>query len=295
LLDELGMDVEYRASGVLRVALDEREAADLRGRVSWQLQRGLKVEWLEPDEVARREPLFAGAAGKLLVGALWLPEESQTRPPRLVQALAATAARAGADIVEGTPVIELLHAGSRVTGVRIPGGDIAAGTVVLAAGAWSSPLLAPVLPVAVEPIKGQILSLGSVGIAPRHVTWAGHCYIAPKSDGEVIVGATEERAGYDTRPTLSGLAQLATEATTVMPALGRLPVLRQWAGLRPATADRLPVIGAVPGWSGLFVATAHFRNGVLLGPLTGKVIAAAIQGKPAPFDVTPYSPARFVN
>ncbi len=294
LRDEADVDVECRRSGVLRIALEEREAVDLRGRTVWQQRQDLRAEWLEPPEVARLEPAYAGAAGKRLVGALWLPDESQVFSPRLVRALAVAAARRGVDFLEGTPVLAFETSATRIEGVHLPGATVTAGVVVLAAGAWSGGLCDRAgLHIPIEPIKGQIVALEALLRSPRHILWSGDCYVAPKVGGILIVGATEERAGFDSRPTLSGLLQLATGATELLPELGRLPVAAQWGGLRPATPDRLPVIGWAPGYDNLLLATAHYRHGVLLGPLTGRLVAELVQRQVLSWDITPYSPARF--
>ena len=129
--------------------------------------------------------------------------------------------------------------------------------------------------------------------APRRILWSGECYVAPEADGQVVVGATEERAGFDPRPTLAGLLQLATGAVDILPALGRLRIETQWGGLRPAVPDRLPVLGWAPNCRGLLLDTAHFRNGVLLGPLTGKLMSELLQGQPPSWDLSPYAPERF--
>lgn len=293
LRDEAGIDVELRRTGVLRLALDERDATDLRGRAAWQRERGLAAEWLAPGDVGAREPLFRGAAGLRLVGALWLPDECQVRSPRLVWGLATAASRRGAAFHEGAPVIGFDLGRGRVTGVRTPAGTLAAGAVVLCAGAWSGQVAAlGGVDLPVEPIKGQIVALRALRSQPRHILWSGECYMAPKVDGLLVVGATEERGSFDPRPTLSGMLQLATGATDIHPELGRLPIESQWGGLRPATPDRLPLIGRVPGIDNLFVATAHYRNGVLLGPLTGKIVAALLQGQESPWDVREYAPYR---
>lgn len=296
LHDEAGIDVELRQTGVLRLALDERDATDLQGRAAWQRERGLAAEWLQPRDVADREPLFRGAAGLRLVGALWLPDECQVRSARLVWGLAAAASLRGAEVHEGAPVVGFDVEGSRIAGVRTPAGRITAGTIVVCAGAWSGHLAALCgFDLPVEPIKGQIVALRALRKQPRHILWSGECYMAPKVDGLLVVGATEERGSFDPRPTLSGMLQLATGATDIHPEFGRLPIETQWGGLRPATPDRLPVIGRVPGIDNLIVATAHFRNGVLLGPLTGKIVTALLQGQEPPRDVREYGPERFVR
>lgn len=293
LFDEVGLDVEHRRTGILRVALEEREAVDLRGRAIWQRQRGLAAEWLDSAAVAEAEPLFVGAAGRRLVGALWLAEEAQARSPRLVRALAAAAVRRGATVREGLPALHIRRDGERIIGVDTSAGLLQAGVVVLAGGAWSGPLAASAgVHLPVEPVKGQIIALESLMRAPRHILWSGECYVAPKVDGQVIVGATEERAGFDRRPTLSGLLQLARGATDLLPELGRLPVATQWGGLRPALPDRLPAIGWAPNVRNLMLATAHYRNGVLLGPLTGRLVTELLQGQAPSWDLAPYAPAR---
>ena len=295
LLEEAGLDVEYRQTGIVRIALEEREAVDLRGRAAWQRNQGLIAEWLDPEQVGQREPAFAGAAGRRLVGALWLPEESQVRSPRLVQALAIASIRRGATFREGLPAVALQSAGDRIVAVQTPAGPLPAGTVVLAAGAWSGTLATTAgIHLPVEPIKGQIIALGSLMRVPQHILWSGDCYVAPKTDGQVIVGATEERAGFDRRPTLSGLLQLALGATSLLPELGRLTVETQWGGLRPAVPDRLPVIGWAPGYRNLMLATAHYRNGVLLGPLTGRLVTELLLRQEPSWDLSPYAPQRLM-
>lgn len=295
LRDEAGLDVEYRKTGIFRVALEERDAVDLQARAVWQREHGLAAQWMASDELARAEPMFAGAVGMRVVGALWLPDESQTRSPRLVRALATAAIQRGADFREGQPVTGLVHDGRRVTGIMTPAGVLKAGTTVLSAGVWSASIAAASgVALSVEPIRGQILALRTLTRSPKHILWTHDCYIAPKVDGQLVIGATEERAGFDSHPTMSGMLQLAIAATDVLPELGRLPIEAQWAGLRPASPDRLPIIGWAPGYDGLFLATAHFRNGVLLGPLTGRLVAEMVQGNRPSYDIAEYTPQRFV-
>jgi glycine oxidase len=294
LQEETGIDVGYRRSGVLRVALEEREAVDLRNRAEWQRGLGLAAEWVESRQLVHHEPMFAGAAGRKLIGALWLSEEGQVHGGRLVQALAAAAQTRGALFQETTPVIGFERAGRRVIGVRTPDGIHRAATVVLASGAWSGELAKQAgLAVPVEPIKGQAMALRMGTDRPQHIIWSRDCYLVPKVDGRLIVGATEQRAGFDTQPILSGLVHLANGAVDLLPALGRLPVDGLWAGLRPATPDRFPIIGWATDAEGLLLATGHFRHGIILGPLTGHLVAQLLQGKTTDWDLAPYAPARF--
>jgi glycine oxidase len=294
LLDEVGLDVEYRQTGILRVARTEAERADLQRMLRWQSARGLAAEWVDSDDLGACEPLLRGVAGRLLAGGLWLADEAQVRGPRLVQALAMAAARRGARFVEGTPVVGIEVSGDRAIGVRTPTEVLAAETVVLAAGVWS-PDLARTLgfELPVTPVKGQILSLRGLGRAPRQVIWSGECYLVPRPDGEIVLGATEEEGNYDLRPSLAGYNRLTEAALEVVPAAGSFSVEGFWAGLRPAAPDRFPIVGWAPGWRGLFVATAHYRNGILLGPLTGRRVAdCLLHGAPLG-EFAPFGPERF--
>lgn len=294
LLEEVGLDVECRLTGILRVARDEAERADLLRRQRWQTARGLRAEWLEPAELGEREPLLRGVVGRLLAGGLWLPDEGQVRGPRLVQALAQASARHGARFVEGTTALAIEHAGGRATGVRTPAGLIPGGAVVLAAGVASGALAATAgIALPVGPVKGQIIIARSLHTFPRYVLWAGGCYLAPKVDGQILLGATEEDGNHDRRPTLAGLGALAMAALEFLPAAGHLTIEGIWAGLRPATPDRHPIIGRAPGLDNLIVATAHYRHGILLGPLTGQWVAQLVQADTAVPDLALVAPTRF--
>jgi glycine oxidase len=295
LLEEIGLDVEYRRTGILRVARTEAERADIRRMQRWQVQRELRAEWIESEHLGECEPLLSGVAGRLVAGGLWLPDEAQVRSPRLVQALATAAARRGARFLEGAWAVGLTCTGDRVTGVATPSGVLQAETVVLAAGVWSADIARTAgLELPVAPVKGQVLSLRAPGLSkgPRQVLWTGECYLVPRPDGELLLGATEEEGNYDARPTLAGVNRLTEAALDVVPAAGGFVVDGVWAGLRPAAPDRHPIVGWAPGFQRLMLATAHYRNGVLLGPLTGRRVAEQIiDGKSAP-EFTPFGPER---
>lgn len=296
LLEDVGLDVECRTTGILRVAQDEAERVDLQRRLRWQAARGLRVEWVEPSQLGNYDPLLSGVTGRLLAGGLWLPDEGQVRSSRLVQALAAASVKRGATISEGTWAIGLEREGSRITGVRTPSGVLRAHTVVLAAGVWSADLGQSIgLNLPVSPVKGQILSLRAINRPPRHVIWSDHCYLVPRVDGEVILGATQEDGNYDRRPTVAGLGALTEAVLEFLPAAGQYTVEGMWAGLRPAAPDRYPIIGRAPGYDNLILATAHYRNGILLGPLTGRWVTDLIRdGSVAP-EMVPFSPERFAQ
>lgn len=294
LMDEVGLDVELRSSGILRVAQTEAERVDLERQQRWQTARGLAAQWIDTADLGQCEPLLSGVAGRLLAGGLWLPNEAQVRSPRLVQALAMAAARRGARFVEGAWATGLNLSGHRVSGVNTPNATFDADTVVLAAGVWSPDLSRSIgLNLPVVPVKGQVLSLRGLGKSPRQVIWSGECYLVPRPDGEIVLGATEEEGNYDARPTLAGVNRLTEAALEVVPAAGGFVVDGVWAGLRPAAPDRHPIVGWAPGIDRLMIATAHYRNGVLLAPLTGRRVAEQIvDGRVSP-ELAQFGPERF--
>ncbi|MGH2459767.1 MAG: NAD(P)/FAD-dependent oxidoreductase, partial [Chloroflexota bacterium] len=216
------------------------------------------------------------------------------RSPRLVQALAAASVKRGARFAEGTWATAFELAGDRVVGVRTPAGVLRAETIVLAAGVWSGDLARSAgLRLPIGPVKGQIITLRALNRVPRQVIWSGECYLVPKVDGQVILGATEEDGNYDRRPTLAGVGRLTEAALKFLPLAGQFTFEGSWAGLRPAAPDRYPIVGRAPNQGNLILATAHFRNGVLLGPLTGRWVADFIQtGVLAP-ELAPFGPERF--
>ena len=294
LMDSAGLDVERRTTGVFRLALDEAERVELRRQMQWQVKRGLRAKWFEPSELGALEPLLNGAAGRLLAGGLWFPDEAQVHSPRLIAALAAASVKRGADLSEGTWATEILVEGNRAIGVRTPAGIVEAESVVLAAGVWSTDLArAAGVEVPVTPVKGQVITLRALGRSPTRILWTGECYLVPKTGGQVILGATEEEGNYDRRPTLAGVGALATAALEQLPWAGQFNIEGVWAGLRPAAPDRYPIVGWAPGLDNLLVATAHFRNGVLLGPLTGRRVSEAIRTGVIASELAPFGLERF--
>src|SRR5207248_1557989 len=221
-------------------------------------------------------------------------DEAQVRSPRLVQALATAAIKRGARMVEGAAVVGLPITGGRVEAVETPARTYTADTVVLAAGIWSADLArANGLALPMTPVKGQVLSLRALGTTPRQVIWSGECYLVPRPDGEIVLGATEEEGNYDVRPSVAGFNRLTEAALEVAPAAGAFSVEGFWAGLRPAAPDRFPIVGWAPGVRGLFLATAHYRNGILLGPLTGRRAAETILNGASLAEFAPFGADRF--
>lgn len=292
LVEESGIDPEYRVCGVLRLAQDESDAARLQEAAAWQSNQSLGLRWIDQHELMSLEPALAPS-----FGGLYSAEEGMIRPPLLVRALATAAARHGARILEHVEVIGPATSGGRVTGVQLGSGVVKpAGAVLLAGGAWSAALAGSAgQAVPVRPVKGQYALLSIVPPPLRHVVFAGHGYLVPRVDGTLYAGATEEDAGYDRRVTLDGLASVLEMARGILPALSNAEVIDSGAGLRPGSADGLPILGAAPGIEGLYVATGHYRNGVLMSLISARLIAALIRGKEPAISMAAYSPMRHVQ
>jgi glycine oxidase len=287
---EVGVDVEYVPSGLLRVVFTEAQEAELRSHFEWQEGLGMGVRWIDGDTARGLEPLLS----RRLRGAVYSPLEHQVNPGRLVQGFARAAEAQGAVIRQETPVAGLLRRGSRVTGVRLAGETLSADNVVLAAGPWTKRLSAALgVLVPVKPVRGQMLALGGGPPPVRHIVWGPRGYIVPKVNGFVFVGATVEEVGYRKSTTKRGLTSLRRMANALVPALTHATQVDAWAAFRPGSADNLPILGAAPGWDGLWVASGHFRNGILLSPVTGQLMARSIlEGKEVEA-LSPFSPARF--
>jgi glycine oxidase len=290
-LQELsGIDPQLVRSGTLRAALTDAEAEELRGQAT--ASDGCDLQWLSPAEAREREPLLS----EEVRGALWSASEAHVFSPLLVQAYAQAACRLGAQIHTGIPVQGFIRDGDHVLGVTTPSGQWGAGHVVLAAGVWTrycAEWLGERLPL--EPVRGQILALDQPRPCFRTILWNGHTYLVPKRNGTVVVGATEEHAGFDRRNTAEAIAELIGSATRIVPALGDCTFRRAWSGLRPDTPDHLPAIGPVPGVGEVVLAAGHYRNGVLLSPITGKAVADWIVRKDLPALLHAFLPDRLLN
>jgi len=287
---ESGIDVELQTAGLLRLALDDAEAEQFRAAVDWQAARGLAVRWLDAAAARAREPLVTPD----LRGAVYSEAEHQLNPARLVQALARAAAARGAVIRVGTPVVGLQRQGERVVGVRLADGDLPAGHVVLAIGAWAAvggDWLG--LPLPIVPVRGQMVAVRPLGPLPRYTLYGHRGYLVPKADGTVHVGATVEQAGFDRRVTAAGVSTLLALLPALAPALAEATFVRAWAGLRPGTPDHRPLLGPVPGLAGVSLAAGHYRNGILLAPITGELVAQAALGLPTSLPLGPFEVARF--
>jgi glycine oxidase len=289
LREETGIDIEYVPSGILRVALSEDEERELRQRLEWQRSLGLPLEWVDGEALRRLEPRLAPARG-----ALYSPQEHQVSAGRLTQALAQAAARRGAVLHQGVAVTGLLTNGRRATGVRTPSGKVSGGQVVLAAGPWTGAFARRLgVPLPVRPVRGQMLALADFALPLRHIVWGEAAYLVPKANGFLFVGATVEDVGFRSTTTVRGQRGLERGARGLVPSLAHGEVASSWAALRPGSPDGLPILGPVPGWDGLSVASGHYRNGILLAPITGRLMAQLLTEGKTEVSLAPFSPSRF--
>ena len=292
LAEASGRDPGLRRTGTLIVARDGDEAEALERLLAFRRSLGLPVERLRPSQARRAEPALAPTVRL----ALDVPGDHAVDPRRLVAALAEAVRRAGVEVRRGARVDAVRVAGGQVAGVECGGSLVPAGAVVIAAGVRSGAIAGVPDPVPVRPVKGQVLRLRDPrgpGLLDRTIR-GEHAYLVPRGDGRYVLGATMEERGWDTAPTAGGVYELLRDMSEVVPGVLELELEDVQAGLRPATPDNLPAVGRGSA-QGLVWATGHFRNGVLLAPVTADLVAAALAGDPAPEWAAAADPARFAR
>ncbi len=289
-----GVDVGYRESGALVVAADRDDGEELRRLHAFQASLGLDVEWLTGRECRRLEP----GLSPRVAGGIHARQDHQVDPAAAVGALTRAVTAAGGELEQGVGDVELEVEADAVVGVRSDRlGPVRADHVVAAGGAWSGLLggLPDDARPPVRPVKGQILSLrGSPGERPvaERLVRTPRCYVVPRHNGSVAIGATMEEQGFDTRVTGEGVRRLLEAAWEVLPDVGELEFVEARARLRPGTPDNAPLIGLAP-LDGLVWATGHHRNGVLLAPITAEAVAAIVAGDEPCATVAAFGPDRF--
>jgi len=289
LEEETGVELELRRCAKLRVALSGPEAERLRRRHLWAEEQGHRTQWLDPGEVRDLEPALASS-----LGALYLEEDLRIDNRRLAEALVEAVRLRGGDLREGVSVAELEIEGGRTQGVRMVDGSVhRAGKVLLAAGAWCGRVRGLPSPLPVRPVRGQMVALRPATLPSARVLESEEGYLVPRDDGRVLVGATEEEEGFDASLTAGGVHRILSAAMRLVPDLGSAALDELWTGFRPGTPDGLPILGAVPGAEGLFVATGHFRNGILLTPATARGVAALMREEGADELPPEFAPDRF--
>lgn len=302
LLAETGIDIQLETAGTLYLALNEEDVEELDRRYSWQSAAGLSVELLGAADARKLEPSISES----VLMALRFPFDTQVENRLLIKALVASAQNRGVRLAADAAVSSVRLSRGRVTGLETSQGFVETDRVVVAAGAWSSLLtaasdereMAPdsALPVlGIEPVRGQMLCFDTGPALFNHVIYSPRGYVVPRRDGRLLAGSTTEHVGFDKRISAEGKQLIHRSALEISPAIELLRLKESWAGLRPRTADGLPAIGAYAEIEGLFYATGHYRNGILLAPLTGELIAEAVLNGVTSSTPDVFSPNRFAR
>jgi glycine oxidase len=298
LHNETGIDIELDTTGTLYLAFTEDDERELQHRFEWQAAAGLAVEQFD----AKTAQMFEPRISKNLRAALRFPRDIQVENRRLVSALAVSNDQLGVTLEKGTSVHSLRLNGRRLAGLETSRGFVATENLVLAGGAWTSQIditdqngtLDKATPrIRIEPVRGQMICFESNPRICSHVIYSPRGYVVPRRDGRLLAGSTTEHVGFDKRVTADGVHQIMSAAREISPDVGPLPLSDSWSGLRPRAADGLPVLGPCAEIDGLFYATGHYRNGILLAPITGELIADAIVNKTISAPLRVYSPDRF--
>jgi glycine oxidase len=282
-----GLDVGYHVDGILYLAMSGREEQRMKRQARWQRRAGLRVEEWSPKEVRRHEPVVDGRIAR----GFHFPTEAQVDNVQLMCALAAACRTAGVELRERTTVRRVVVRGGVVRGVETDHGSLDAPVVVNCLGSWASMSGTFPAPIRVEPARGQMLAFQGPKRLVRHALMSERAYVVQRRDGRLLVGSTVEHVGFEKSLTLEGMHGILEGICRMTSALSRCAFLEAWAGFRPYTTDTLPVLGKAP-IEGLYVATGHFRHGILLAPVTASLLAELILRGRASFDLSPFAPDR---
>jgi glycine oxidase len=288
LAAETGIDIELRWSGVLRVAFDRAALLRARHDTAWMARGARDVATLSAAALNKLEPSLSQAAG-----AIHFPSDARVDPKLLFRAVHVAAQRAGAAFESGAYVKSVLVEAGAARGVLVEDGtEYSAPIVIVAAGSWSTLVAGtPVGKDAVVPARGQVVELAMPAPPLSHVVMGPRCYLVPRDDGRVLVGATVEFVGYRREVTAGAVRDLLDAALELVPSLEGAVLRDAWSSFRPFTPDELPLLGRT-GVKGLLLATGHYRNGILLAPITAEILAAIATGRASPVDVTPFEASR---
>ncbi len=275
LFNETGIDIELDLSGTLYLAFHEGDVEEIRARFEWQKAAGLQVEHLSARQVKQAEPFVSP---DVLEG-LFFPNDRQVENRKLLLALQKYAELNGIEIVENTTVENLLFENAKILGAQASEKKFFAENVIIATGAWTSLIkTGEILLPKIKPIRGQMMSFHTAKRLFTRVIYSPRGYIVPRKLGKILAGATVEDVGFDKSITNDGIEFVRENAVEISPSLVSLPLDENWAGLRPFAENGLPVLGSFPQCENLFIATAHYRNGILLAPLTAEILSAKIAG-----------------
>jgi glycine oxidase len=282
---ETGIDTGYGRCGGLELRLGSNRPELLEEIHNWRSE-DVRIDELSPDEARHLEPQLSPQ----ISAAYRLPELGQVRNPRLLRALVASCGERGVRLVPGTPVIGFDETEGRITAVRTPTDVFHAGRYCVAGGAWSRTILASLgIDIAVDPVRGQIVLLSQVPRLFSNVLQLGPRYLVPRSDGRILIGATEERVGFLKSNTALAVSDLIAFGTSLVPALADARFERAWSGLRPGSATGLPYLGQVGRYENLFIAAGHFRSGLQMSPGTARLLRQSLLEQETEFPLEPFS------
>lgn len=286
-----GVHIEYARSGTLQVAVNDEEILALRAAKDWLDAIQVTADFVEGDAIAGLEPTLAPGVR----AALLIRSHGYVGVASLVRALTLSARQAGAVFESPVEAVEITTRPYDLV-VRANGRPYTADHVVVATGSWSGRLkIDDESPWPVRPVRGQLLELGwpRDRPLPERVVWGADCYCVPWSNGSLLVGATVEEVDFDERSTVAGVAALSSAVASLLPVAREASVDEVRVGLRPATPDGLPMIGALRDSPRVIAATGHFRNGILLAPITAEIVAHAVLDKALDESSAATSPDRF--
>ncbi len=283
-----GLSVDYHVDGILYLAITGREEHAMERRARWQAKLGLRVDRWSPKEVRRHEPAVDGR----LKRGFHFPTEAQVDNVLLMRALAQACRKADVELLEETSVRRVLLHQQAVRGVETNQGEVVAPVVVNCLGSWASMGGAFPVPVPVEPVRGQMMAFRGPKRLVRHAVMSERAYVVQRRDGRLLVGSTIEHAGYEKALTFEGMHGILCGLRHMSSLLSQCTFIEAWAGFRPYTKDELPILGKT-SIEGLYVATGHFRHGILLAPITATLMAELILRGRASSDLLPFSPQRF--
>ncbi len=279
LSDATSIDIELDRNGTLYLAFTERDTQEIRKRFEWQKDAGLEVELLSARETHKLEPFVSPDS----LESLFFPNDWQVENRKLLIALKKYAELNDIQIIEQTEVTNLIFENEKIKGIQTESGKLfSADLVVLATGAWTSLIKHDegILQMPkVKPIRGQMISFHTAKRLFTKVIYSRRGYIVPRKMGKILAGATVEDIGFENKTTDEGIEMVRENAIEISPSLANLPIDEKWSGLRPFANDGLPILGEIPNTENLFTATAHYRNGILLAPITAKVLVEKIVNK----------------
>jgi glycine oxidase len=294
LLAETGVDIELERSGTLYLAFTDEDEGELEKRYEWQAQAGLEVQKLAAADTRALE----SCVSENVRAALHFPLDIQVENRRLLTALIKANEESGVRLVTGVGVESVNVEHEQVSGLTTSQGSISTRRVVLAGGAWTSSISIRHAAsggwrsVKIQPVRGQMICFQTKPRLARHVLYSPRGYLVPRLDGRLLAGSTTEHVGFSKEVTVGGVAKILSQAIEIASALRTLPIAESWAGLRPRAEDDLPVLGPSE-IAGLFYATGHYRNGILLAPITAQLIAEAILGNVVSPLLNRFAPDRF--